>query len=202
MAVEIQLMAKVKATGERVIVEPMQSGLFGRVDGVVAIYKRDALDFDIPVKEITIPATRDDEMMGIPPMREGWEAITTLHDYQSAAMRTCMRSCYNIPYMLFNLQGEVGELSSKIAKAIRKEQMWFADDDEEADHNEAMQCMTIEDRADFDIGLKGELGDVLWQLTGLCEVLGFSLQEVAEYNIHKLASRQQRGVIDGNGDDR
>lgn len=62
--------------------------------------------------------------------------------------------------------------------------------------------MSIEERADFDIALKGELGDVLWQLSGLCEVLGFTLQEVAEYNIHKLASRQQRGVIDGNGDDR
>lgn len=135
-------------------------------------------------------------------MMENKETITTLNGYQSAAMRTCMATCYNIPYMLFNLQGEVGELASKIAKAIRKEKMWFADDDEEANHNEAMQCMTIEERVDFDLGLKGELGDVLWQLSGLCEVLGFTLQEVAEYNIKKLASRQQRGVIDGNGDNR
>lgn len=129
------------------------------------------------------------------------ELITTLNGYQRAAMRTCMETCYNIPYMLINLQGEVGELSSKIAKAIRKEQIWF-EGDENGWLNVAKQKMTIEEHTDLELGLKGELGDVLWQLSGLCEVLGFSLQEVAEYNIQKLASRKQRGVIDGDGDNR
>lgn len=127
--------------------------------------------------------------------------ISTLNEYQRAAMRTCMETCYNIPYMLINLQGEVGELSSKIAKAIRKGQIWF-EEDENGWLNVAKEKMTIEEHTDLELGLKGELGDVLWQLSGLCEVLGFSLQEVAEYNIHKLASRKQRGVIDGNGDNR
>lgn len=127
--------------------------------------------------------------------------ISTLNEYQRAAMRTCMETCYNIPYMLINLQGEVGELSSKIAKAIRKEQIWF-EEDENGWHNVAKEKMTNEEHIDLELGLKGELGDVLWQLSGLCEVLGFTLQEVAEYNIHKLASRKQRGVIDGNGDNR
>ena len=47
-----------------------------------------------------------------------------------------------------------------------------------------------------------EAGDVLWQLAGLCSVMGWDLNEVARMNLDKLASRQQRGVIEGNGDNR
>ena len=43
-----------------------------------------------------------------------------LNEYQEKAMQTCMPSCDNVSYMLLNLQAEVGELSGKIAKAIRK----------------------------------------------------------------------------------
>lgn len=50
--------------------------------------------------------------------------------------------------------------------------------------------------------VKGELGDVFWQLSGLCKVLSFTLEDVAQSNLEKLASRKQRGVIDGNGDNR
>ena len=50
--------------------------------------------------------------------------------------------------------------------------------------------------------LQKELGDVLWQLSGLCSVMGWSLEEVAQQNLDKLASRQQRNVIEGNGDNR
>ena len=34
-----------------------------------------------------------------------------------------MPSCKNISYMLLNLVGEVGEFASKLAKAIRKDQL-------------------------------------------------------------------------------
>lgn len=54
----------------------------------------------------------------------------------------------------------------------------------------------------FDHDILGEFGDILWQLTGLCDVLQLSLDDVAQHNIDKLASRQSRGVIDGDGDDR
>nr|CAI9751227.1 hypothetical protein WMHIBSEC_WMHIBSEC_CDS_0051 [Caudoviricetes sp.]CAI9751786.1 hypothetical protein AZFZUZMX_AZFZUZMX_CDS_0051 [Caudoviricetes sp.] len=32
--------------------------------------------------------------------------------------------------------------------------------------------------------------------------MGWKLEDVAKLNLEKLASRQQRGVIDGNGDNR
>ena len=49
---------------------------------------------------------------------------------------------------------------------------------------------------------KHELGDILWFAAGIAEVMGWILEEVAQENIDKLASRKERGVIDGNGDNR
>lgn len=42
----------------------------------------------------------------------------------------------------------------------------------------------------------------MWQLAGVCTVLGFSLDDVCQQNLDKLAGRKNRGVIDGNGDNR
>ena len=50
--------------------------------------------------------------------------------------------------------------------------------------------------------LKKEAGDILWQLSGLIFTMGWTLEEVAMGNLDKLASRKQRGVIDGDGDNR
>lgn len=50
--------------------------------------------------------------------------------------------------------------------------------------------------------LKKEAGDILWQLSGLCSVMGWSLEDTAMQNLMKLASRKERNVIDGNGDNR
>lgn len=42
--------------------------------------------------------------------------------------------------------------------------------------------------------IKGELGDLLWYIAGLCTELGIELNDVAESNIKKLLSRKERGV--------
>ena len=48
--------------------------------------------------------------------------------------------------------------------------------------------------------LEDEIGDVLWYLAQLCEVLGLSLSEIAENNLMKLQKRQEAGTIKGSGD--
>ena len=101
-------------------------------------------------------------------------------------MTTRMRSCDNFSYMMLNLVGEVGEFASKVAKQIRKE---------EATINGNELWTTTETES-----LMLEAGDILWQLAGLCDVFGWTLEQVAEANLVKLASRKERGVIDGNGD--
>lgn len=124
----------------------------------------------------------------------------TLNEYQKKAMTTCMPSCNNISYMLLNLVGEVGEFSSKLAKHIRKEEAAIG---QEGDS----QLYWRQELAESEIThnrelLSKELGDILWQLSGVCSVMGFSLEGVARQNLNKLADRAKRNKIDGNGDER
>ena len=123
----------------------------------------------------------------------------TLNEYQEKAMSTCMDSCNNFSYMMLNLVGEVGELSSKVAKMIRKGKF---DIGEKSNLRVNVKAMGQDDIMAFDHELRLEAGDIAWQLAGLCSVLGWSLEEVCQANLDKLASRKARGVIDGNGDER
>jgi len=119
-----------------------------------------------------------------------------LNDYQDKAMTTCTESSDNLSYMLLNLVGEVGEFASKIAKGIRKEYIVI-------DHN---ALYTVAAHKGLAYALKQEAkleaGDILWQLSGLCKTMGWTLEEVAQANLDKLASRKDRGVIVGDGDHR
>ena len=121
-----------------------------------------------------------------------------LNDYQKAAMTTCMESSNNFSYMFLNLVGEVGEFASKVAKEIRKENMCIGVNDQKK--NEHFWLGHDGDSYAKEQELKKEAGDVLWQLSGLCTVMGWSLEEVAQTNLDKLAARKAAGTIDGNGD--
>ena len=116
-----------------------------------------------------------------------------LNEYQKRAMTTCTDSSRNFAYMMLNLVGEIGELSSKIAKRIRKGY-------DNIDENDIISVVppSQEDIAE----LRKEAGDILWQLSGLCSVMGWSLEDIAQENLNKLADRQKRNVIVGEGDNR
>ena len=122
----------------------------------------------------------------------------TLNEYQNKAMSTCMDSCNNYSYMMDNLAAEVGEFSGKIAKAKRKKMIRFTEDG----NIEFTEDVTICEGLEFHSELMKEAGDILWQLSGLCHIMGWNLEDVAKMNLDKLASRQERGVIDGEGDNR
>ena len=119
-----------------------------------------------------------------------------LNVYQKKAMETCMPTCENISYMLLNLVGEVGEFSSKIAKGIRKGEMMITENALCLDSKQ----FTKESLERLKESLMAECGDICWQLSGLCTVMGWDLEEVAEYNLKKLAERKKNGTIAGNGD--
>lgn len=114
-----------------------------------------------------------------------------LNEYQKRAMTTCTDSSRNFAYMMLNLVGEVGEFASKIAKYIRKDYIEI---------NQSKIAGIVSDNEDNE--LRKEAGDILWQLSGLCDVMGWSLENIAQENLAKLADRQKRNVIVGEGDNR
>lgn len=105
--------------------------------------------------------------------------IKELDDYQEQAFSFAIKEARNVNYMLLGLSGEVGELSSWYAKAIR----------------DGFSSRDFED-------VKKELGDVLWFVAGMCSMYGLNLSDIAQKNIDKLSSRKQRNVINGDGDNR
>ena len=124
-----------------------------------------------------------------------------LNKYQELAMTTCMPSCKNISYMLLNLVGEVGELASKIAKRIRKEDVYIGGQkDLKGLSRLCFYPHFFDEIEEWDEELRKEAGDILWQLAGLCKVMGWDLEGVALMNLDKLAARQAAGTIDGDGD--
>lgn len=126
----------------------------------------------------------------------------TLNEYQKRAMSTCMPSCENFSSMLLNLVGEVGEFASKVAKAVRKEQLkigWW-EEGEEANENNLIPTVSFFVWDEMKEELKKEAGDILWQLSGLCTIMGWTLEDVGLGNLDKLAARKEAGTIDGNGD--
>jgi NTP pyrophosphatase (non-canonical NTP hydrolase) len=107
----------------------------------------------------------------------------TLDEYQRKALSTNINPGTHIFFdRMFGLVGEAGELADKVKKWIRDDQA----DWEKLDKDQMVS----------------ELGDVLWYVATLADTLGFSLDEVAQKNVRKLAARQSRGKLSGVGDAR
>lgn len=109
---------------------------------------------------------------------------SNFEDYQKRSRQTYNDIPMDHPlvYPTMGLLNEAGELAGKVKKLFRDKQGVITDADREA--------------------LKGEIGDVLWYLTQICTNLDLSLEDVANANLEKLLSRLERGVIQGDGDNR
>lgn len=105
-------------------------------------------------------------------------------EYQAKSRKTALYPNIgnNFVYPTLGLAGEAGEVAEKIKKVIR-------------DKEGIIDDATREE-------IKKELGDVLWYLSQIASELNLSFDEVAEFNIEKLASRMERGKLHGNGDNR
>lgn len=104
-----------------------------------------------------------------------------LSAYQIAAQRTAIYpEDAKVTYPALGLAGEVGEVCNKIKKVTR-------------------DGLSIDDiRPD----LFKELGDVLWYLSALAYDLNISLENLAAQNLEKLQTRQEKGTLQGSGDNR
>lgn len=106
------------------------------------------------------------------------------NDYQKEARKTAIYPNLgkNFVYPTLGLAGEAGEVAEKVKKIIR-------------DGNGEVTAEKKEE-------LSKELGDVLWYVANLAEELGLNLDDIAKRNLEKLKSRQERGKLKGDGDNR
>jgi NTP pyrophosphatase (non-canonical NTP hydrolase) len=106
-----------------------------------------------------------------------------LTEYQRLSRRTAEypREAW-LAYPALGLAGEAGEVAEHAKKAIRDDGGSLSDERKTA--------------------MSKELGDVLWYVAQIATELGLDLNAIAEENLEKLLSRQQRGVLSGSGDER
>lgn len=101
-----------------------------------------------------------------------------MNDYQKAAMATAVyprNKQTALTYTALGLASEAGEYAGKVKKLLR-DAVWDVD------------------------AAKAELSDILWYIAACGDAIGVSLEEIATFNLAKLADRKERGVINGSGD--
>lgn len=115
-----------------------------------------------------------------------------LNDYQEKAARTAIYpgrgSVIGISYTALGLNGEAGEVAEKVKKILRDIPQ-SVNDDYAIDENTKAPIVK-------------ELGDSIWYIALAAREIGVSLEQVAQINLDKLASRHSRDKISGSGDNR
>ena len=103
--------------------------------------------------------------------------------YQEESRKSILRKeNFNLPYHALGLAGETGEVVEKIKK------LWRDDDNQLTDaHKDA---------------IAKELGDVLWYMARIADLVDRKLSDIAADNFAKGLDRMNRGKITGNGDNR
>ena len=98
----------------------------------------------------------------------------SFEEYQRQAKQTALypNRLKNLEYPTLGLTGEAGE----VANIVKKIQRDFGSE------------ITEEIRQK----LKDELGDVLWYISACADELDLTLEEIAEFNVEKLAKRHNR----------
>ncbi|MDG0946673.1 nucleoside triphosphate pyrophosphohydrolase family protein [Bacillus paranthracis] len=110
-------------------------------------------------------------------------SIGELNDYQEATLRTWNNKTDfggRVSNAALGLTGEAGEVADIVKKAIY--------------HGHGFQpshCPGEEDGNTYKLAL--ELGDIMYYVSIMAHELGYTLQDVAEMNIAKLAKRYPNG---------
>lgn len=108
----------------------------------------------------------------------------TFEEYQKESKKTALYSQkgHQFIYPGLGLAGEAGEVAEHIKKMLR-------------DDNAQVTPKRREE-------VKKELGDVLWYVSQLATDFKLSLEDIACENLKKIFSRQKRGKLLGDGDNR
>ena len=105
------------------------------------------------------------------------EANVEINEYQDKTATTAVYPWPGEPdgfeYTLFGLVGEAGELANKYKKILRNQEYLY--------DNRKL--------------LMDELGDVLWYVARIASELDYTLEEVAKFNLNKLALRKKQNEL-------
>lgn len=91
-----------------------------------------------------------------------------------------------LAYCAMGLTGEAGEVSDKIKKLYRDKDFLNSKEISQTDKH----------------AIAKELGDVLWYITALSKLTGYTLEEIMEMNYKKLKLRRSTNTLHGSGDNR
>ena len=97
----------------------------------------------------------------------------TFNDYQKTARETAIYKD-GIFYPVLGLCGESGEVADKIKKIYRDNNGIISEDNKEQ--------------------LVKEMGDVLWYLTAVAAIKGFTLEDIWQHNVENLEARREAGI--------
>lgn len=136
----------------------------------------------------------------------------TGNEYQERAHETAMYGG-NVMYPILEVSGEAGELASAVAKFVRKNDGKMPSPGIADMSDEMLEAVVVTDEesrerlrgwrdknSELKERVKGELGDVLWNVAEVAGCFGLRLDEVMEYNLKKLAERKAAGCIKGSGE--
>jgi NTP pyrophosphatase (non-canonical NTP hydrolase) len=122
----------------------------------------------------------------------------TLDEYQARTQDTAVYpgqgDIIGLLYVALKMNGEAGEFAEHVGKAIRDDNLLSV-----ANGPESVVLLHELTPARTAL-LKKEIGDVLWYLAAGARELGFTLSDIAQENLNKLADRKARGVLAGSGD--
>ena len=109
----------------------------------------------------------------------------TFDEYQKRALTTAFTNpdpTLDKNHWVLGIAGEAGEVVEKWKKIIAYRDGRITEEDVRE--------------------LGKELGDVVWYVAVLAHALDLSLDDIMQQNLAKLASRKERGVQKGSGDNR
>ena len=104
-----------------------------------------------------------------------------INEYQKWTMSTAVypgageQGLKECVYLTLGIASEAGEVAGKLKKFVRGDQP-----DPE--------------------GFLSEMGDVLWYLARLCDNIGITMEDLADYNYKKLEARKNANALQGNGE--
>jgi len=128
--------------------------------------------------------------------------ISTFDDFQFACLdRAIYPEDFKIIYPALGLPGEVGEVCEKVTELITLRMAAHAGQVA----NQAKKILRDDDgeiTMDRRVAIAKEIGGVLWYCAALATDLGLNLGDIARQNAAILASREARGTLRGDGDDR